>query len=375
MEESGIRAKKEKARKYSRIKYGLSLCETGLFLAFCFIFMAGGVSGRLAGLISTAAGGHRFFSAAAYLTVFLAVYSAVSFPVSFYRSFLLDHQFGLSRQTLKGWFFDRIKEAVILVPVALLGLGAFNILFDKYPGSWWIAFAGACVLFNIAAAYLAPVLIIPMFFRYETIPDDDLRGRLKKLAGSMGVRVMDIYKIDLSKRTSKANAGLAGWGPSKRVILSDTLCEKYTPDEITVITAHEYAHHIKAHIFLLIAAHAVFAFLSVYAIFSAGNSLLGFFGLKSLNEPAAIPLLLSYMVVTGMILGPLGNAFSRMLETSADDTAVRATGLRDAFISSMEKLSDQNLSDRDPPAVLKWLFYDHPPVGERVKRARALRLN
>jgi STE24 endopeptidase len=364
MDKSCFSGTEEKARKYSRIKYGLIIGDTAFFLAFCFIWMLTGVSIRLSSvLVSLTNAASPYVTGPLFFLFFSFVYYVVSFPQHFYQSFLLDHQFGLSRDSIKGWFLDQLKSGTVSYVIFVICLYAFYFILGRYPQTWWIVLAFFWVLFTAVISNLAPIAIIPLFYKYEKFPAGTLRTRLIGLAQSMGIRILDVYYIDFSKRTTKANALLTGLGATKRVLISDTMRQAYSDDEIAVIAAHEFAHHRLNHMIKMILANGLAAaafFFLVYKTHSAA----------ALNDPAALPVICLYLTIVGMIGQPAANALSRRFETAADAAAIKATGLAGAFISSMDKLASQNLSDRAPSALIIWLFFDHPTVSQRIAAAK-----
>ncbi|MFA6383936.1 MAG: M48 family metallopeptidase [Candidatus Omnitrophota bacterium] len=365
----------EKARRYSRIKYGLIIGETGFFLAFCFFWQTSGFSAGLGAAVNSLAGtADPMVTGPVYLLFFSLVYYIVVFPAVFYQTFLLEHQFGLSRETMKSWFFDQAKAGLLTFVMSAGCLDAFYWALTAYPKMWWVWISAGWIAFNLVLAYLIPVFVVPMFFKYTRLPDGALRTRLGALAQTMGIRLLDIYHIDFSKRTTKANAALIGLGATKRVILSDTMQKTYTDDEIVVITAHEFAHSRGGHVTKLMSASALVSACFFYCVFLTYPATLSLWALPSLADPASIPVILLYLALLGMVSQPVINALCRRFESEADTAAVRATGLSAAFISAMDKLSGQNLSDRNPPAVLVWLFYSHPPVSKRIASARLIRV-
>jgi len=217
-------------------------------------------------------------------------------------------------------------------------------------------------------------VIIPLFFKYKKLSDDTLRERILRLADKMKVRILDVFEIDFSKKTQKANAAFVGFGRTKRVILADTLRDKYSPDEIEVILAHEFAHYRLKHLLKLILVNSLATLLTFYFIFKTSNYFLALFGLSSLLDIAALPVIFLYWIVFGIVMQPLNNYISRRLERNADALALEATGLKGAFISTMNKLSEQNLADRKPYPLIKFFFFDHPPIDERIAMAKSLQL-
>lgn len=214
-------------------------------------------------------------------------------------------------------------------------------------------------------------MIIPLFFKYKKLSDEALRSRILGLAAKFNVKILDCFEIDLSKKTLKANAAFLGWGKTRRVLLSDTLKDKYTHDEIEVILAHEFAHYKLRHLVKLILLNSCLTICCFYLISVTSRYVLKFFGLPSLADITGLGVIALYFVLFGIIMDPFTNFISRGFEREADLLALQITGFKDAFISMMEKLSAQNLADRSPHPLIKFFFFDHPPVDERIEMAKA----
>jgi len=230
----------------------------------------------------------------------------------------------------------------------------------------------ACLFaFNLVILYIAPPVILPMFFACKRLPQGLLYKRLMGLAQTMGIRLLDIYNIDFSSRTTKANAGLTGIGNTRRVVLSDTLQKAFTEDEIVALVAHEFAHSKKCHLPKMIFISSLLAAVFFFIAFRLSPLLLSWLGIRSLTDPAAIPVILLAVYLAGIISQPFLNAVSRRFEFEADAAAIEATASSQAWISAMEKLAANNLSDPSPAAIMVWLFYSHPPVSRRIAFARA----
>ena len=359
-----------RAKRYSLLKYSLGIIDTLYLLILLFAFGGFGFSKLLARSLTKLAGQDSLVIPLYVLAVFIGYY-IVSFPLHFYRSFILEHAFSLSNQRLADWWKDQCKGGVISYGIALVLIGAFYLIVKQYMYTWWLVISFFWILFSLILARLMPVLIIPLFFKYKKLSDDSLRERIMRLAEKMKIRILDCYQIDFSKKTLKANAAFVGWGATRRVILADTLKDKYSLDEIEVILAHEFAHYKLRHLIKLILANALVTMLVFYCIFTTSDAFLRVFGLRSLWDIAALPVLLIYFVVFGIAMQPFENYISRRFEKNADLMALKATGLKEAFISMMEKLSSQNLADRNPPRLIKAYFFDHPSVDERIALAKS----
>ena len=179
----------------------------------------------------------------------------------------------------------------------------------------------------------------------------------------------------MSKNTKKANAAFTGIGKSKRILLGDTLLEGYSADEIETVIAHELGHYKMKHIIKNIIIGTASSFLTLFLIAYLYNLSLPWFGFTSIVQIAAIPLLSLWAMIIGLILNPLSNLLSRKFEYEADEYAVKSTNKIETFISTLEKLTDQNLGDREPHPLVEWFFYSHPSIKNRVAALKSLSLH
>lgn len=359
------------AKRYSQLKYGLAITGTVYGLALLFLFQGSGLSKAVALNIAKTLP-QNFLVIPVYILVVYILYCLFNFPLTFYHSFLLEHRFSLSNQKFGGWVKDQLKAGIIFYLLSLILFEAFYYILKYSPDTWWLILSVFWIFFSLILARLTPVIIIPLFFKYKKLSDTTLRQRILNLADKFKVKILDVFEIDFSRKTLKANAAFVGWGKTRRVILADTLKDKYSYDEIEVILAHEFAHYKLRHIFKLILINSLATILSFYFIFKTSGYVLGFFGLSTLLDIAALPAVMMYLIVFGIIMQPFENYISRGFERNADREAIKQTALKEAFISMMDKLSDQNLADRNPHPVIKFFFFDHPPVDERINMAKSL---
>jgi STE24 endopeptidase len=368
-----VGSERDRAKSYSSLKYILTIIDTLYLLILLSIFLASGLSGILArGLLKFSA--KNYLAIPLYLLIISLGYYILDFPLNFYHSYVLEHRFSLSRQKVEDWLRDQIKAAGISYIIALILTSAFYYILKHFLHNWWLVISLFWIFFTLILAKLAPVAIIPLFFKYKKLTDATLRERIMKLADKMKVKILDCFEIDFSSKTIKGNAAFAGMGRTRRVILADTLKDKYTYDEIEVILAHEFAHYKLRHLLKLIFVNSAATIVIFYLIFETSDYTLKLFGLSSLFDIAALPLVFIYFVLSGIIMQPLGNYISRRLEKDADKLALSSTGLKEAFICAMDKLGTQNLADRDPHPLIKFFFFDHPPIDERINMANTLPL-
>jgi STE24 endopeptidase len=286
---------------------------------------------------------------------------------------VLPHRFGQSNQTLRDWIVDQLKGLLIAVPLGLLLLEGLYAFLRAFPDTWWLWAAGGLLVFNVLLTNLAPVLIMPLFNKFIPLGDEhaELAARLMKLAERANTRVQGVFKFDLSRRTKAANAALTGIGSTRRIVLGDTLIQEFTPDEIETVLAHELGHQVHRDIPLFIAFGTLATLAGLYLAGLGLNWAVGAFGFAGVGDIAALPALGLILGLYGLLTMPLGNAISRWRERLADEYALQATGKHEAFASAFVRLANQNLGEVDPEPWVVFMFHDHPPLGERIARARS----
>jgi STE24 endopeptidase len=309
--------------------------------------------------------------AAAFFTAALAcAWELFTLPLAFYSSFVLDRQYGLSSETFGTWAADYLKALgvgfVLTVSAGATVYGSIGL----WPNRWWLVdtalFAAVAVVFS----RLAPVVLMPMFYRFTPLTRESLRDRLLTLSKRAGVPVLGAFEWGLGEKTTRANAALVGMGRTRRIIVSDTLLKDYSDDEVEVILAHELSHHVHHDLWTALAIETVV----VLAALAAGDAALvwfgPFFGIKRVEDVAGLPLLVLAGGVVSLLLTPLGNAWSRHNERRADRYALTLTGGVGAFISAMRRLGAQNLAEQRPSRPVLWFFHTHPTIDERIAAAR-----
>jgi STE24 endopeptidase len=222
-------------------------------------------------------------------------------------------------------------------------------------------------LLTVLLAALAPILILPLFFKFIPLQDSELVERLMRLAANAKTRVNGVYTMVMSDRTSAANAAFMGLGNTKRIVLGDTLYENYSPDEIETILAHELAHQVHNDIIWGVVVQTVLTVVGFYLANLVMQFGVSYFGFEGIADLAAMPLLGLALGAYALVTMPLGNWYSRWREVNADRYALETTRNPEAFISAFEKLANQNLAEIEPEGWVVWLLYDHPPIGKRLE--------
>jgi STE24 endopeptidase len=302
---------------------------------------------------------------AVFVGIIAAGWEAVSFPFTFYRSFLLERKYGLTSESFATWVRDHLKALALGLAIAEIAAFAVAGSIRIAGAAWWAVAAGLFAAAGVLLSQLAPVVLMPLFYRFRPLEREALRERLLVLSRRAGVRVLGVFEWGLGEKSTRANAALAGAGRTRRILLSDTLLQDYSEDEIEVILAHEMAHHAHHDLWTALALETVTVTVALL-LAHVGVTAAGY----GLGDPAALPALVLATGAVSLALAPLSLAWSRHTERRADRFALELTGRHDAFVSAMRRLATQNLAEPNPSPVVRWFFHTHPPIDERIAAAR-----
>jgi STE24 endopeptidase len=339
-----------RARAYHRPLYAALAVDIVLTTVVTALLAFGWLGDR----VFDAAVGPWWLSTLVFTVLVLAILDLVRLPLGFWRGFLRERRWGFSTQTPGAWALDHVKGfavGAVLTSAALLALLGATHLFP----TWWplVAVLGASVLV-LLLVFVAPVLLEPVFNRFEPLPDVELAGALRSLADRAGVPVREVLVADASRRTRKHNAYVSGIGSTRRVVVYDTLLDEAGRPELEVVVAHELGHR----------RHRDVAKGTVLAMASAAVAVLVAWPLDP--TPRHIPLLLLVWELLELATLPLTAAFSRRLERQADRFALELTHDTGAFESAFRRLAKANLSDLDPPRLVYAFLFTHPTPAERL---------
>lgn len=273
---------------------------------------------------------------------------------------------GLATQSWPGWAVDTLKGTAIEVAFAAAAGGAVTAAVRRYPRGWWLLGAGGAVGLGALLALLGPVALDPIFNDFDPLPEGETRSDVLELAAAADVAVGEVYAVDASRRTNAANAYVTGLGPTKRVVLFDTLLDRYGRDEVRGVVAHELAHVRNADVRRGIAFAAIVAVPAALATARLSRLLPGEPG-----TPAALPALALAASLASAPVGAIGSRLSRAIERRADAYSLELTRAPQAFISFERRIALQNLADIDPPRWLQVLLASHPSTAERIGAAVA----
>ena len=367
----GVQQDSPEARRYNRIRRWLGISDLLLGLVLLLVLLVTGWNGSLRDMAYS--GSFQIYSLAVFFYVVMLMVIGKVLGAGFdYYGFRLEHRYNLSNQKLRSWLWDEAKGFLVGLVMAAIVVELLYFVIRQAPQYWWlIAWAAFLGLF-VLIAQLAPVVLFPIFYKFEPLENDDLKSRLVRLSESAGTRVRGVYKWILSEKSKKANAALTGLGNTRRIILADTLLENYSADEIEAVLAHELGHHVHKHILKSIAVQAgvtLFGFWAANLVLHYAMERWHMF--DQLSDFANLPLLVLVSTVLSFLLMPALNAYSRYNERQADRYAFKSIARIEPFISSMNKLADQNLAERTPSRWVEWYFHSHPAIARRIEAAES----
>ncbi|MBI3314264.1 MAG: M48 family metallopeptidase [Candidatus Omnitrophica bacterium] len=310
------------------------------------------------------------YVALAVYFLFLSLYMLIfDVPFSYYTGFVLEHRFDLSNQSFEQWFTEWLKKSLLSFAVSLAFLEGLYFLIWSFPARWWLCAWAGYAMVSYFFGKIFPVWIVPLFYKYDEIRGGSVRERILNLAARYGMPVKNVYSLNLSKTTKKANAAFMGIGKTRRVVLSDTLLENFSEDEIETVVAHELGHFKHRDILKQLAFGLVTSFLLFWLAFRLVNPVANYLRLNNVYTISTMPVLFLVFYAFSLILMPVQNGFARWIERAADRFALKAFPYKEVFISCMEKLGRVNLADPDPHPLYEWFFYDHPAISKRIRMA------
>jgi STE24 endopeptidase len=366
--------RQQKAREYARIRRRLSYITMGIgavgIIILLFTNLGIWLANQLHALSWQPVAGWFPLQILAYFLILMLAYEIITAPIAYYSGFVLPHRYGLSTMSLKSWLVDLFKGLALSLVLEILVVEFVYLLLAIQPQTWWLWVALAMLFFSVVMANLAPVLIFPIFYKFTPLPEGDLSKRLLALAQRAHTRVRGVFTMHMSNKTTAANAALMGLGNTRRIVIGDTMLDRYTPDEIEVVLAHELGHHVHHDIWKLIISQSILTLGGLYLVnlvlhWAVDNQHI----YTSLADPATIPLLLALMGAFSLIVMPIGNGLSRAIEYQADEYALQSTKMVEPFKRAMTRLANQNLSDVEPSPIIEFLFHDHPSINKRLKHA------
>jgi STE24 endopeptidase len=318
--------------------------------------------------------GHMIPQALIFFTALALISGIASLPFGLYHTFVLERKYGFSTITWKLWLIDLFKSVVISAILMVIIVSALMTFIMYLPKSWWFWGWAFFTLFQLVMLWLYPVLIAPLFNKFEPIKDETLKNSITALLNRSGLQAKGIYQVDEGKRSKHTNAYFTGIGKTKRIVLYDTLLASHTTDEIVSVLAHEIGHWKKKHILKQLGFMIIASLILFYLIYWMVSWPLLFraFGITQTPVYAGLFLVSLYLAAAGFFLSPAGSAITRRFEREADRMAFDLTGTAKPMISALKRLAKDNLSNLHPHPWYVRFYYSHPPLTERIEYLQAM---
>ena len=357
------------ARRLRRKRRQYAMSHTALLLVYLAVLLAGESAAVRSWALSL--GWPPWAAATLFLVLLYTIGSVLGWPYAYVGGYKLERGFGLSTQSRRSWAVDLIKSFALGLAAVVVAGNVVLWLLQAFPALWWLLAWALGILVSFMLAFLAPIVLAPIFYRFKPIQDPALRSRFEVLAAKAGVPVLGVFEMGASAKTRRSNAAVVGFGRTRRIIVTDTMLRTFTPDEIESVLAHELGHQRFRDPLVGMAVGAGISFVMWSVAALAYASTFPFFGVSSLGDVAGLPLLVLYSGIVSTALGPPELWWSRRRESRADRFSLEVAQNPEAFAAAMVKLHNENLSIAQPRPWEKWLLYSHPPGRERVESARA----
>ncbi|MBN1269445.1 MAG: M48 family metallopeptidase [Kiritimatiellae bacterium] len=358
------------ARDYEAIHNRLFAVRIALTLLLLASYLFSGASAGLADGLRSWFGSAWWLVNAVYVLVTMVGFAAFTFPLSLYGDYLVEQRFGLSRQRFGGWLWDYAKGLALELVLTMVFFGVVYAFLRWTPGSWWAWATGFYILFAVVLAALGPVVIMPLFHKFEPLEESDLTQSVRRFVEQSGLKVVGVYRWGLSEKTVTANAALAGLGRTRRIILGDTMLTGYSRDEVIAVLAHEVGHYKHRDILRMMAVGSLLATAGFYLAHVCLRALVARLGFAGVDDIGSFPVFLLILFLFSLLVMPVANGYSRRREFAADAYAVKAIGTAAPLTGALEKLAAQNLADRAPARWIEFLLHSHPSIDRRVRRAK-----
>jgi STE24 endopeptidase len=345
-------------------------------LAFLMALVLSGLARRLADACERWAGGRWVLTLLLVAAICFLAEALLSFPISLYGGLYHQRAWGLTERSLASWLADYAKAIAVSAVIGAALLVGFYALVRWLPRSWWIVATLASAGVGVFFALVWPVLIAPLFNTFvplENTPHAGLRPRIEAMAARARLGVREVLVMDASRQSRHTNAYFAGFGPTRRIVLYDTLVKSHPVEEVESILGHEIGHWRHGHIAKGVALGAAGSLLGLFVLSRILEWAVGRppFHLRSPADPAGFPLILLLSFLGSWLAMPVASAVSRHFERQADEASLELGGRPDVFVEAEKRLARDNIGNVAPARFNVWLFASHPPAVERIERAEA----
>jgi STE24 endopeptidase len=309
-----------------------------------------------------------FFGALALLSGILDI------PFSLYSTFVIEKRYGFSTITARLWITDLIKGLLISAMLSGILLGAMLALVYYAEHTWWLWAWLVFSAFQMLIVWLYPVLIAPLFNKFEPLENEALKEAIIALMAKVGLKTGGVFQVDAGKRSKHTNAYFTGLGKTKRIVLYDTLLKSHESEEILSVLAHEAGHWKKRHIIKQLVLTETVSLVFLYLVYRLidWSLLYQTFGFAEKLPYVGLLLIAALFGPAAFFLTPIGAMLTRRFEREADDFCYNLVGTTIPMINALKRLAKDNLANLHPHPFYAWFYYSHPPLTERI--ARLLRM-
>lgn len=357
-----------KAKSYTKTKNNIKLFQLLFIPTILFFILYFRINKNIGEFVSSIIQ-LPYLSLSVYVTILWMFFYLIDLPLNFFSTFILEHRFKLSNQSLGDWVKKELKIGIINYAIGMPFIIAIYFFIRNFSYHWWISSALLWIFITVFLGKFAPILILPLFYKVRAVSDSQLNNRLINLAKKSNIEAKGVFEINFSKDTKKANAALVGIGKTRRIILCDTLLKDFKIDEVETVLAHELGHYKGGHIKKLLFLSSILILLNLYLANLFFIKIHDYFSIRSLEDITSLPVLLFEISTFGILAKLFLNFYSRRLETFADNFALALTNNPVTFKDTMKKLAVQNLQDPSPNRFIEFLLYDHPPISKRLALA------
>lgn len=358
----------DEMRRHSRIGDTLYFVGTAWSFGVLVLLLATGLSRRLRDVAARVTK-KPFVLAMVYIVFFTLAVAVLEFPLTYYSGFVVPHQFDLTEQSFGSWMGDMLKGLAVSLVIGSV-IGALALLAIRKFQRWWVVLWLSTVPLIILMVIIQPIVLDPLFNKFEPLQDQVLKQKLLDLASRAGIEGGRVYQVNKSKQTKTMNAYVTGIGPTNRIVMWDTLLAKMNHDEVLGVMGHEMGHYVMKHIWKTLAfllAVSVIVFYLGYRFYEPGLRRWGSrWGVTERGDPASLPWLLLVASAISFLLSPVISGYSRSQEHAADMFALEVTHLNEPFATAFVKMAEDSKRDPSPHPIIKFWRYTHPPIAERI---------
>ena len=350
--------------RHSRIRDTLYFVGNAWTMVMLLLLLKTGAAGKMKALAERVTK-KPFVVAMLTIALFILALAVLDFPLAYYSGFVVPHQFDLTDQSFGSWMGDMLKGMAVNLAI-LVPVGALALLAMRRTKRWWLALWLGSIPLILLAVIISPIVLDPIFNKFEPLKDQVLKQKLLDLASRAGIEGGRVYEVNKSKQTKTMNAYVNGIGPTARIVMWDTLLAKLDHDEVLAVMGHEMGHYVLKHIWKGLAfslALSLFVFFLGQKIVDRGLTRRGF---ATAGDPAAIPWVMLVFFVIAFFMTPVGAAYSRYGEHESDKFSLELTHLNEPMATAFRKMAEDSKRDPSPHPFIKYWRYSHPPIAERI---------